>query len=179
MPFCRRVILPGTLAVVLAGCATGPSLPPGAAVEVSSGRAPFYKYGPAQTFGADDMLAQGTRLTLLQRSMGFSRVMQSNGVTGYIANEDISPAAPEPKPKPGSVVTNRKLERLFGSSSASSTGPAKRSNVKPTPGDPLFDVNDVPLPMKEEPAPKPELRTPPPEPRPGSTPAPKTEKKSG
>jgi len=175
MPFCCRAIQSGALAVLLTGCATGPVLPPGAAVEVSSARAPFYKYGPAQTFGADDMLPQGTRLTLLQRSMGFSRVMQLNGQTGYIANEDISPVAPEPKPKPGTVVTNRKLDRLFGPSA-----PTKRSNVRPTPGDPLFDVNDVPLPMKEEPAPKPALRTPPPEPRPSSTPAPaNSEKKSG
>jgi hypothetical protein len=51
------------------------------------------------------------------------------------------------------------------------TGKPKRSNVLPTPADPLFDVNDVPLPMPDtsspastEPtpsgeAPKPDFRT--------------------
>jgi hypothetical protein len=138
------------VAAVVGACANGPHVPPGTSCEVTSPRAPFYKYGPAQTFGADDMLEHGTRVTLVQRSMGFSRVMLASGVTGYISNDDINPLAPEPSAKPGSTVTNRKLERVF-------TAPVKRSNVKPTPGDPLFDVNDVPLPMKD-PAPGPEKK---------------------
>lgn len=158
MPFCCRVIVSCALAGALAACTTGPLLPPGSAFEVATERAPFYKYGPAQTFGADDMLARGTRLTLIQRSMGFSRVMQANGITGYISNDDISPATPEPPPKPG-TVTNRKLDRLI-------SAPVKRSNVRPTPGDPLFDVNDVPLPMKDD-APKPDAS-------PGSADTPRT-----
>lgn len=135
------------LALALAACASsGPQLPPGAKLQVTASRAPFYKYGPAQTFGADDMLAFGTPITLLQRSMGFSRVMQANGTTGYISNDEIGPAIAEKLPAPGTVVTNRKIERVF-------SAPIKRSAVKPTPGDPLFDVSDVPLPMKDEPKP--------------------------
>ncbi|MEQ1859437.1 MAG: SH3 domain-containing protein [Chthoniobacteraceae bacterium] len=141
------VIVP-VLAALLGACASGPDVPPGTACEITAARAPFYKFGPAQTFGADDMLAAGTRVTLIKRAMGFSRVMQNNGVTGYVSNDDLRPAAAESTPKPGSVVTNRKLDKLF-------TGPARRSAVKPTPGDPLFDVNDVPLPVKEEPPPAP------------------------
>lgn len=156
------------VALALAGCASGPEVPPGSSCEITADRAPFYKYGPAQTFGADDMLARGTSVTLIQRSMGFSRVMLASGVTGYVSNDDISPVAPSAPPKPGSVVTNRKLEPLF--SAPSGSGKPKRSNVQPTPSDPLFDVNDVPLPSKEEP--KPEMRAAPPEQRPASTPKP-------
>ncbi len=141
-------------AALFAGCAAGPALPPGTPCEVTAASAPFYKYGPAQTFGADESLPAGTRVTLIQRSMGYSRVMRSNGVTGYVSNEDISAAGPENLPKPGTVVTNRKLESMFAAPTASSK--PKRSNVQPTPGDPLFDVNDVPLPAKDEPKAKPQ-----------------------
>lgn len=149
-------------AAFLGGCAGGPAVPPGSSCEVTAARAPFYKYGPAQTFGADETLTAGTRVTLIQRSMGFSRVMLASGVTGYVSNDDISPAAPEEMPKPGSVVTHRKLDPLF--TPPSKPGKTKHSPVQGTPGDPLFDVNDVPLPMKDEP--KPELRASPPETRP-------------
>lgn len=156
-------------AALLGACAGGPAVPPGSSCEITSPRAPFYKYGPAQTFGADETLASGTRVTLIQRSMGFSRVMLASGVTGYVSNDDLSPAAPEEIPKPGSVVTHRKLDPLF--SAPSKPSKPKHSNAQGTPGDPLFDVNDVPLPMKDEP--KPELRASPPETRPESTPRPK------
>lgn len=154
----------GILAVVLAGCAAGPQLPSGTSCEITAERAPFYKYGPAQAFGADDMLGKGTRVTLISRSMGFSRVMLSSGITGYVSNDDVAPAAPEEMPKPGSVVTNRRLEPLIGTPGKkgrssqpgiTGTGAPKRSNVAPTPNDPLFNVDDVPLPMKDEPKPKP------------------------
>jgi hypothetical protein len=158
---CLRFLAALASAVILAACAGGPAVPPGASCEVTSARAPFYKYGPAQTFGADDMLTAGTRVTLIQRTMGFSRVMLATGMTGYVSNDDISPAAPEQLPKPGSVVTNRKLDPLF--TAPSKPGKTKHSNVQGTPGDPLFDVNDVPLPMKDEP--KPEMRASPPETR--------------
>jgi hypothetical protein len=69
-------------------------------------------------------------------------------LTGYVSTDDLKPLPPEPKPKEKErVVTNRKLPRLF-------SAPVKRSDVKPTPGEPLFDINDVPLPMSDTP-PKP------------------------
>ena len=133
---------------MLAGCATkSGSIPPGTICEITASRAPFYKYGPAQTFGADETLALGTRVSMVQRDFGFSRVTMANGLTGYVATDDLKPLPPEPKPKPERVVTNRKLPRLF-------SAPIKRSDVQSTPGDPLFDINDVPLPMNDTP-PKP------------------------
>ena len=133
---------------MLAACATkSGSIPPGTICEITASRAPFYKYGPAQTFGADETLALGTRVSMVQRDFGFSRVTMANGLTGYVATDDLKPLPPEPKPKPERVVTNRKLPRLF-------SAPIKRSDVQSTPGDPLFDINDVPLPMNDTP-PKP------------------------
>jgi hypothetical protein len=155
---CRRAT--PLLAIALWGCATsGPQIPPGTTVEITGARAPFYKYGPAQAFGADETIPAGTRVTLLQRSMGYSRVMLANGVTGYVSNEDVAPVAPDTPPAPGSVVTHRKLEPLFGSpTKPGKTSKPKRSDVQPTPGDPLFDISDVPLPMKDEPKPPPEKK---------------------
>lgn len=150
MPFRPCSTLPAVcLAGVLAACATNSAkIPPGAQCEVAVSRTPFYKYGPAQTFGADESVTQGTRVTMVERDFGFSRVTLPNGTTGYVATEDLKPLPPEPKPNPNErVVTNRKMPRLF-------TAPVKRSNVESTPGDPLFDINDVPLPMSDPP-PKP------------------------
>lgn len=141
----------GTLALAavffLPACATGPVLPPGSACVVNVPRAPFYKYGPAQSFGADMMLEHGTQVSVIERSMGYVRVMTQNGFTGYVSGDHLDPLPPAtPKKEPERVVTNRKLPRVF-------SAPVKRSNVAPTPGDPLFDMNDVPLPVQDEPKP--------------------------
>jgi hypothetical protein len=144
----------GATALFWTGCASQVVIPPGTACEVVGSHAPFYKYGPAQSFGADEVIAQGTNVTLLERGFGFSRVMRPNGVTGYVATEDIQPLPPEqPHKAPPRLASNRKVER----EDRTFSGPIKRSNVKPTPGEPLFDVNDVPLPVKETSA-KPEAK---------------------
>jgi hypothetical protein len=130
------------------GCASGPAIAPGSAFEVGVQRAPFYKYGPAQSFGADESLDQGTRVTMLKRDMGFSRVMLADGTAGYVANDDLRPIAEGPATS-GRIVPRRRSEE------AASSGPIKRSNVAPTPGEPLFDVNDVPLPAPDTSAQKP------------------------
>jgi hypothetical protein len=137
----RHSVLLATLA--LAGCASGPQIPPGTICEVTAASAQFYKYGPAQSFGPDEGLPRGTRVKLLSREFGFSRVVIGSGLTGYVANDQLNPLPPEPARKPTLVAAKNKKPRTFA-------GPIKRSNVQPTPDDPLFDVNDVPLPMKEE-----------------------------
>ena len=50
-------------------------MPPTNKFLVSVKSAQFYKYGPAQAFGADFTLAQGQKVTMLERQFGFSRVM--------------------------------------------------------------------------------------------------------
>ena len=163
-----RIVFGLALAAGLGGCANKAAIPPGTMCQITGGHAPFYKYGPAQSFGADEVLPQGTKVTLIERGFGFSRVMRDTGVTGYVSTDDYIPLPPEPKPKVSAgrsvASTGRGANRVYD-------GPVRHSNVKSTPGDPLFDINDVPLPVKDEP-PKPELRAPPPGQRAGSTPAP-------
>jgi hypothetical protein len=139
------------LAGLLSACATKSPVPPGTACETTT-KAMFYKYGPAQTFGADQSLAEGTRVTLVSREFGYSRVALSNGVTGYVSSDELRPLPPEPKPKdkPPRVASRSrgKLPRLF-------SAPVKRSDVESVPGDPLFDITDVPGAMNDSPSSKP------------------------
>jgi uncharacterized protein YgiM (DUF1202 family) len=145
----------------LCACETtgGAVVPPGS-VYVANTRAPFYKYGPAQSFGADFSLLQGQRVTMNERSFGYSRVTTAEGITGYVATDQLTLAPPEPmqlKPK-----TNAKLPPVFQTPKVAepkrSSGKPKRSNVAPVAEDPLFDVNDVPAPLPENPEPAPDFR---------------------
>src|SRR4051812_29569328 len=61
--------------------------------------AEFYKYGPAQAFGADFALQRGARVTMVRRDFGFSQVRLEDGTIGYVATEDLKPA-PTPPPTP-------------------------------------------------------------------------------
>lgn len=137
----------GCMAAALGGCASNSGgIAPGAVCRVIGLKAPFYKYGPAQSFGADEVLQPGTEVTMIERGFGFSRVMLANGVTGYMSSDDIAPLPPKPQAPPerstSSGGSKRKSERTY-------SGPTRRSNVEPTPSDPLFDINDVPLPMTD------------------------------
>ena len=141
------------LIVLLAGCARELA-PPGSRFQVSAHSAQFYKYGPAQSFGADFVLPKGQRVIMLDRSFGFSRVMTDDGISGWVASEDIAPAPPEPRRT--TVTAGR---RGGGGSPRLYSGPRKQSRVEAVPGDPLFDMSDLPPPMPEEPVlPKPKFR---------------------
>jgi hypothetical protein len=144
----------------LAGCASKELAPPGSRFVVSADRAQFYKYGPAQSFGADFVLPKGQRVIMLQRSFGFSKVMTEDGISGWVASEEVRPAPPEPR----QLASRRGADRGSGPERMFS-GPRKSSKVEPVPGDPLFDMSDLPPPMPEEPAlPKPKFRVNPPKP---------------
>jgi hypothetical protein len=139
--------------MLLMGCAaTGPAAPTDRYV-ISVKAAQFYKYGPAQAFGPDFNLTQGQKVRMVQRQFGYSQVSLEDGTVGYVATEELKPAPPDPPPP--RIVAKPRAPRFF------SSGKPRRSNVESIPGDPLFDVNDVPLPMPETPAegtsaPKPE-----------------------
>ena len=130
------------------GCASNSGvIAPGSICRVTALKAPFYKYGPAQSFGADEVLQPGTEVTMIERGFGFSRVMLANGVTGYVSSDDVAPLPPKPQvPAERSAASGggskRKADRTY-------SGPTKRSHVESTPSDPLFDINDVPLPMTD------------------------------
>jgi hypothetical protein len=137
------------LCLWLAGCSSEMA-PAGSSFVVSTQRAQFYKYGPAQSFGADFVLPKGQRVIMLQRSFGFSKVMTEDGTSGWIASEELAPAPPLPRK---SIAGRR------GGSGRLYAGPRKSSKVDAVPGDPLFDMSDLPPPMTDEPPlPKPDFR---------------------
>ena len=59
--------------------------------KVTADTTPFYLYGPQEANGPDDVLKKDTKLTLIKRSYGYSRVTTPNGQTGYVGTEDIGP----------------------------------------------------------------------------------------
>jgi hypothetical protein len=150
----KREVLSLAAILALASCASTPAIPPGTPCVVTGANAALYKYGPAQSFGADLTLPYGTNVTMIERAFGYSRVMTANGITGFVSNDDFDPVhSPPPKKeeKPAATATTRKQPKTFA-------GPVKRSNVAPTPSDPLFDVNDTPLPTVDDTPNKPKFR---------------------
>lgn len=94
------------LAVLLlaAGCETVPLEPSPDFVGdmvVSMDYAQFFRLGPQQAGGADFSLRTGERVMLQRKEFGYSRVQLENGLVGYMANEDIQAAPPEPRRKRG------------------------------------------------------------------------------
>lgn len=130
------------LAALLGGCAAKGG--PGRYI-VTASKSPFYKYGPAQAFGPDFALNRGQKVNVVENSFGFARVTTDDGISGYMATEDLTPAPPEPEAQVRS--TARVTSRRPGA-----RPPRAPSYIEP--GAPLFDASDIPLPTKVEP-PKP------------------------
>jgi hypothetical protein len=61
---------------------------------------PFYSHGPAQGNGPDRKLTEGDEVLVLRKEFGFSFVELSDGKQGYVANESLVTAPPEPSPTP-------------------------------------------------------------------------------
>ena len=144
MPPPRFVVLFLLSAVLgaLGGCATK-QVKIGSRYVVAAPKSAFYKYGPAQSFGPDTTLTKGTVVTMLESTWGFCHVMTESGLGGYVSSDDLKPAPPQavaaatPKPVSGG---NPGKPQFF-------SGRPKKNTYTPTPGGPLFDVNDVPLPI--------------------------------
>ena len=125
---------------------------------------PMFRYGPAQSFGADFNLQQGQRVVMLRREYGYSRVMTDSGQTGYVATEDIVPAPPEPKHN--NSARTGKLPPLINVPPTGTSRPGvSSSNNHVLQGGPLFGPGDLPpLPEREGNGSKPEFRYPKPKP---------------
>ncbi len=103
MPRLARCLLPSfglVSALFLAGCAGSKELTipedfRGDMVVVTE-YSPFYRLGPQQAGGPDLSLRVGERVMLLRKEFGYSRVKLDDKRVGYMANEDIQPAPPEP-----------------------------------------------------------------------------------
>jgi len=155
MPLPRAIPLVPLLTALalLTACATKP-VRAGSRYVITAPKSAFYKYGPAQSFGPDTTLTQGTIVTMLESTWGYCHVMTESGLGGYVASDDLKPAPPAPAtPKPVIADTSRKPQFY--------SGRPKQNTIRPTPGGPLFDMSDVPMPLPDNPpppGPKPKFR---------------------
>ncbi|HEY3898870.1 MAG TPA: hypothetical protein VGM54_09675 [Chthoniobacter sp.] len=126
--------------VALFGCETN-NVPSGSRYVVSTPKAPFYKFGPAQSFGPDFVLDEGAKVIMLEHSFGYSHVMTADGTSGFVATEDLKPDLQKytTSPNAKSNYTLQLNRPMFDQ--------PKHSNVAPTHGSPLFDPSDNPLPQ--------------------------------
>ena len=60
----------------------------------------FYLHGPAQGNGEDRKLSEGDDVKVLRKEFGYSFVELSDGAKGYVANDALVTAPPEPSPAP-------------------------------------------------------------------------------
>jgi hypothetical protein len=100
------VLAAAVLALILSvtGCETLPLEPSPNFVGnmvVSTEYAQFFRLGPQQAGGADLSLRNGKLVMLQGKEFGYSRVQLEDGQVGYMANEDLKPAPPEPPRKRG------------------------------------------------------------------------------
>ena len=87
-----------------AGCETVPPEPSPDFVGdtvIANDYAQFFRLGPQQAGGADLSLRTGEFVMLQRKEFGYSRVQLEDGQIGYMANEDLQPAPPEPRRKFG------------------------------------------------------------------------------
>ena len=143
-----------TALALFSACATK-SVKAGTRYVITAPKTAFYKYGPAQSFGPDTTLTQGTIVTMLESTWGFCHVMTDSGLGGYVSSDDLklAPPAPAATPKPA-LAGNPRAPQFY-------SGRPKQNTIRPTPGGPLFDVNEAPMPLPDNnppPGPKPKFR---------------------
>jgi hypothetical protein len=99
-PAIRRRAAAALFLLCAAGCETVPLEPEenfkGDMVVITD-YASFYRLGPQQAGGADRSLRTGDRVMLLRKQFGYSRIQLEDNQLGYMANEDIQAAPPEPR----------------------------------------------------------------------------------
>ena len=95
----RAICFSSLAALLLGGCGTVPQTagtPESDQYMVTSRRAYFYQFGPAQGSGPDFVLARGARVKMIKHDFGFSQIKTADGELGYVATSDVSLAPPEP-----------------------------------------------------------------------------------
>ena len=63
---------------------------------VSEDHTPLFQNGPAQGNGPDLFLSKGDEVSVMRREFGYSVVRTSDGGKGYVDNESLVKAPPEP-----------------------------------------------------------------------------------
>lgn len=171
-PLMFQKFLPVCLAVItlLCGCATQ-TFSPDQAPEYMIIRdyTPFYANGPMQVSGPDTTLRTQTRVKLLRQEMGYSLVQMDDLRTGYIANENMTPAPPRPPelkvPETSSTSGGSRNRRKNTTNSPRYTGEQNNDIPLPDANVPPPDLNvgpeDIPAgtpPPSQEPVEKPKFR---------------------
>ena len=110
-----QCLLPlAAVALLAAGCASSakPKALSGTTdvwYAVAANQTPFYRYGPQQGNGPDAQLPRDSIMKMIRPSFGYVKVQLQDGASGYVASEDIRPAAatlvaeklaPAPAPAP-------------------------------------------------------------------------------
>jgi hypothetical protein len=139
----RNLVVMICLAVFVA-CEAN-TVPSGSHFLVSAPKTAFYKFGPAQSFGPDFVLNEGARVTMLEHSFGYSRVMTADGTAGFVSTDDLKPAPPGPYTTNPNTKTNYTIQ-LNRPMFEQPKSVEKHSNVPSTSGSPLFDQSE-PLPQ--------------------------------
>jgi len=131
---------------ILSGCSSGGGAP--GRYVVTSAKSPFYKYGPAQTFGPDFALDRGQKVTVVQSSFGFAKVTTDDGTSGYMPTDDLAPAPAEAAAQVRAPA--RTASRPIRGEETFVPPPRKKGPAQVESGLPLFDANDIPLPSNAE-----------------------------
>jgi hypothetical protein len=130
----------------------------------------MFRYGPAQSFGADFTLAQGQHVIMLKKEFGYSRVMTDDGQSGYVASEDLVAAPPPPPP---SKTSSSGFARVPYTGRGGGRSGTSSANAQVIQGSPLFGEGELPpLPEKDPlqpPTPRPGFRVNMPPTSPGSS----------
>ena len=100
----------------------------------------MFRYGPAQSFGADFNLTEGQHVVMLKREFGYSRVMTDEGQSGYVATEDITPAPPPASPGVNLSLPHRRLTQS-GAGRGRTSSANNRAVIQ---SGPLFSGEDLP-----------------------------------
>ena len=150
----RPALLLGVLCCLSSACTTQQTAvskaPSGKVFAVAAEQTSFYRYGPQQGNGPDESLPKDTLMTLIRPSFGYCKVQLLTGnKEGYVASEDIAPAAP---------TLIAALTAPVRSAAVTSGGGSERedfdtSSTEPPPPETLPDP-DLPPAAVEEPPPQ-------------------------
>jgi hypothetical protein len=157
-----RLLLPfAAVSLLVAGCASSdkPKVFSGGTdswYSVAASQTPFYRYGPQQGNGPDMQLPQDSIMKVIRPSFGYVKVKLQDGESGYVASEDIRPAAPAlvaqklappPEPVAPTLASHTDQGEQFGLNSDDPrlvAPPEPLPEVSPTP-----DVRYEPAPLPD------------------------------
>ena len=163
MPMRAVLLLGGLLA--FSACATK-TFTPDQAPEYTITRSftPFYSERPVEGATTDISLSEKTRVKLLRKETGYSRVQLEDSREGYVANKNMVVAPPGSQERPfGSTVEEsrpkpRRKKRIIRAAAPTPTPVSQGEQPRPSPQEVTAPPSPTPTPQvvpKETPAPTP------------------------